>query len=118
MFGFWAFVRNDQRKIKDAAVKPQDRRNFKSGYVPGLSARWIAPAGGSMLCGVVALMHYASPKEPPFTGRWALMYSGLFELFGTYGVAHVFALGSLLFAIAALAAYKVNERQRKAQNVA
>ena len=118
LLGLWAYVRYDQRQIRDTPAEPMDRKKLKHGYVPGLSVKWLGLAGASVLMAGSCLLHVIDPAVPPFTGRWSWIHSLLYEMFGKYGTAISFGLLSLAFAWAALNAFQATAQQRRSQNAA
>ncbi|RYE81369.1 MAG: hypothetical protein EOO80_01305 [Oxalobacteraceae bacterium] len=58
-------------------------------------------------------MEWVAPKAPPFHGKWAWLYSSLYEAFGPRGVpGATFAIGAI-FMVGALLVW----RKAKSENV-
>jgi hypothetical protein len=85
LLAFWAYVRWDAKRLRDATIVPVARAKMEKGYSPAGVVAWQIYFGLGLLSALLAFMEWQAPSTPPFTGRWSWVKGAMFEAFGPGG---------------------------------
>lgn len=92
-----------------SASKPLNRSDMERWFIPGASGYEQALLIGAGVLGVFAILLFANPPQPPFTGRRAVLGYVLYSLLGPLGIPAFV----LCFAVAVFAFWLNRRRNRR-----
>jgi hypothetical protein len=102
----WAFIVWERRR----PVQPLARASLSRGWSARALLKWPSFAGLALCCGVLGVVEWLQPSQPPFTGKLSLFFRVAYEQLGPVGVAYVWWSFAALLALAALASWRAMER--------
>lgn len=110
LLAFWAYVRWDDKRLRNAPVAPISRAKMEVGYKPGGIAKWPVYLAVAFFAALLAFLEIQAPSRPPFTGRWSAVKAAIFEVLGGTGLLAAYIAVATAFASVALASYLGNRR--------
>nr|WP_295077614.1 hypothetical protein [uncultured Roseateles sp.] len=102
LVAFLIFIVWERRRAESGSVTPLPREALKNGWRARPLRRWKVNAALGLLLGVMAVVQWVRPTQPPFTGRLSPVMSFFHAQFGIHGVSYfwaAFAAAVLLIAV-------------------
>jgi hypothetical protein len=96
MFGFWAFIVWDRKRLQNLKVTPLPREVMNRGFKPNGVAAWQIWLAVSALDAVLAVAEWYSPSKPPFSGRWSWINAAFYQNFGERGMFAAYCAAACL----------------------
>lgn len=106
LFAFWAYIRWDARRLRDAPVTPIARPQMERGFKPAGIVKWQVYLGLGCIAGLLAFLEWQAPSQPPFSGRWSAVKSLVFEVLGRNGLVGVYIAIAVALLLAALSSFR------------
>lgn len=97
LLALWAFIVWDRRR----PVAPLSRERLARGLAPAAPKVWPMFAGLSAVGGLLGLVAWLEPGQPPFTGRLAWLKTLAYAQLGPAGPALLWWAAALLMAVLA-----------------
>ena len=86
------FIIWDGRRLRRAEVDPISREAMNRGFTPRGAVQWQVFFGVSVVAGVLALLEWQTPSQPPFTGRSRWLYEFAHNVLGERGIFSLLVL--------------------------
>jgi hypothetical protein len=108
LIGLLVFFIVDRRHLAQARDRPLSREIMEQGWRPSSITRWLPFAGIALIMAVMGVMELMQPKTPPFTGRWAFVFSAVYGL-APHAIALFWLVLAAAFALAAFLAWRATK---------